>query len=97
MFKRDLGFITSGSPIRNLSKLTPQVIDSPVTNTERYYDEAGVKVSFNGGNFHIWAENEISKCLRPANLIIDCEVCFNLKNEYGQHIGYLYIDKESAK
>jgi hypothetical protein len=69
------------------------IVDSPVTKVEPYYEDAGVKVTFNGGNFHIWAENEISKCFRPANLIVECEVCFNLYNEHSEHIGYLYIRK----
>lgn len=32
----------------------------------------------------------ISNVRRPANLITDCEACFQIKNDYDDQIGYLY-------
>ncbi|MCY9517762.1 ribbon-helix-helix domain-containing protein [Paenibacillus apiarius] len=68
-------------------------IATAVTEIEPYYDEAGVKISFQGGNFHVWATNNVQKCFRPANLIIECEICFQLYNEYNEFIGYIYKKK----
>lgn len=72
-------------------------IVSTVEGVEALYGDAGIKISFKGGVLNIWAENEISKCFRPANLMIECETCFSLSNEYGKYIGYLYTEKESAE
>ena len=72
------------------------LVVSPVEKVESYYNDAGVKVYFKGGNFHMWAENKLSKCYRPGNLMIECETCYNLYNEYEAHIGYLYTEKQGA-
>jgi hypothetical protein len=72
-------------------------IATSVEKVEPYYDDAGIKFSFNGGNFHIWAENKISKCSRPGNLLIDCETCYYLYNEDEEPIGYIFTKKESAE
>lgn len=71
-------------------------IGTPVLSVEPYYETSGVQVNFNGGNFHVWKENKITECQRPANLLAECEVCFSLNNEYDEHIGYLYIPKKLA-
>jgi hypothetical protein len=66
------------------------IILSPVTKIEHYYEDAGIKVTFDGGNFHVWKENRINKVPRPANLLRHCENCYSLHNEYADHIGYVY-------
>lgn len=69
------------------------IILSPVEKVEPYYDDDGIKITFQGGNCHIWATNLISKCDRPDNLIIKCEACYLLYNEYDEPIGYVYTKK----
>lgn len=68
------------------------VVLSPIEKVEPYYDN-GIQVTFNGGNFHIWNTNKIAKCSRPSNLLIECETCYRLHNEYEEPIGYLYTKK----
>ncbi|MEK4487920.1 hypothetical protein MHH81_20650 [Psychrobacillus sp. FSL H8-0484] len=67
-------------------------INATVISVVPYYD-SGITVDFVGGNFHVWSKNKITECLKPANLITDCEICFNVNNEYDEHIGYLFIPK----
>lgn len=70
------------------------MILSLVEKVEPYYDaDTGVKITFRGGDCHIWSTNLIHKCPRPDNLIIECETCYSLYNEYETHIGYLYTKK----
>jgi predicted DNA-binding protein len=69
------------------------VILSPVEKVEPYYDDAGIKITFRGGDCHIWSTNLIKKGVRPGNLIIKCETCYLLYNEYEEIIGYLYTKK----
>jgi hypothetical protein len=73
------------------------VILSSVEKVEPKYNNEGIEVHFNGGNLTIWKDNIVSKCHRPSNLLIDCEVCYSLCNEYEEHIGYLYIKKEKGE
>lgn len=69
-------------------------IGTGIESVEPYYEEAGIKFNFNGGNFHIWKDNRITECRRPSNLLVECEICFSLNNEHDEHIGFLYIPKE---
>jgi hypothetical protein len=65
-------------------------IGAAVEEVNPYYEDAGVEVRFTGGNIHVWSTNKVTKCFRPANLLIQCETCFHLCNEYGESIGYVY-------
>lgn len=69
------------------------LIVSQVLSVEDYYNDNGIRVHFKGGNFHVWNDNKIIQCPRPGNLIVECEICFSLNNEHGDHIGFLYVPK----
>lgn len=66
-----------------------------VTAVEPYYGDAGIKFTFEGGNIHHWADHKVVKVPRPSNLLnANCEVCYSLFSEYGEHIGYIYTKKD---
>jgi hypothetical protein len=52
-----------------------------------------LEIRFQGGYVKLWRgeeESEIKQVERPANLIIDCKVCYMLKNCKGEFIGYIF-------
>ena len=49
------------------------------------------------GKIIIGEDYKIEKCCRPSNLIIECEHCFSLTNNYDKHIGYIYCLKENKE
>lgn len=74
------------------------VITSPVETIELYYGEEAIKINFSGGNIIVWAKDDaITKVDRPSMLIVECEFCYSLQNEYGDGIGYLYKKKEGKE
>jgi hypothetical protein len=94
---KDFVFGTDLSKIEYHFNKNGLIIISKVEKVEAKYDDAGVKVHFKGGNLTIWKDNYIQKSYRPANLIIECEVCYSLYNEYEDFIGYLYVKKEKGR
>lgn len=90
---REYVFNTNKSMIYHFYK-NDMLMLAKVHTVSPYYDHAGVKLIFEGGNIIVWAESEIIKVPRPANLInTNCEVCYALKNQNGEHIGYIYSNK----
>lgn len=42
----------------------------------------------NGGYIHVFVEH-MQKVRRPGNIISKFDWCYSLKNDYGDHIGYI--------
>lgn len=69
------------------------VINSKVCYVDFHDDDKYMEVFFEGGYIGVNSKNDIKKAQPPSNLITDYEVCFSLTNEYGGHIGFLYVSK----
>jgi len=48
-----------------------------------------IVVEFEGGGLRIWRDSKVRKVERPANLLIECEECFEIHNSRGEHVGYI--------
>lgn len=57
----------------------------------------GLKLKFEGGEITIWNDKKIQEIPRPSMLIVECERCFSLFNEYDEHIGDIYKAKDEKK
>ncbi len=49
-----------------------------------------IKLFIPGGEITIWDDSKIDKIRRPDNLIMKCNHCFRIYNQYGDCIGYIY-------
>jgi len=52
-----------------------------------------IEIYLQDGHVKLWRgeeKSEIIKVEQPANLIIDCKVCYMLKNTRGEFIGYIF-------
>ena len=58
--------------------------------------KTSIELYFKGGRITVWEMDEIQQCRRPANLLVECEICFALSNEFNEHIGYLYVPKKAC-
>lgn len=53
-------------------------------------DKDHIQLIIPGGEVTIWENSKIEKCRRPDNLIIECEHCYRIYNQYNECIGYVY-------
>lgn len=65
------------------------LIDVEISGIEADTDYC--KLLIPGGKITIWKSNEIIKCIKPDNLIMECKHCFRLYSQYGDCIGYIYV------
>lgn len=72
------------------------VINTPVINAQPYEgNEFTLEIHFEGGHVQVWKdESTVKECIRPDNLIVDCEQCFRLINSDGVNIGYIYKEQK---
>ncbi|QUH21835.1 hypothetical protein [Alkaliphilus sp. B6464] len=64
------------------------MINTDVLDYEIDSDFINLKIAV--GYITIWCDSILDKCRRPDNLIIECEYCFRIYNQYKEPIGYLY-------
>ena len=50
------------------------------------------KLLISSGEITIWKDNKIEKCIRPDNVIMVCKYCYRLYSQYGDCIGYIYVE-----
>lgn len=67
------------------------LINTNVTEIE--IDDEHIDVYFVGGVISIINNCTIDRVRRPSNLITDCEYCYQIKNEYEDGIGYLFVKR----
>ncbi|GEM_PF-1004801 len=57
-------------------------------------EENYCKLFIPGGEITVWENNKIEKCRRPDNAIIECKYCFRLFSQYGDRIGFIYVEEK---
>jgi hypothetical protein len=90
---------------KTYNELKRYLLNEDITKTYHYYrfglciistvqgmedNGSGIEILIDGGVITVWSDSMITRVLRPANLIKDCENCYSLTNEYGEPIGYVY-------
>lgn len=92
MYEQLRDLCKNGKGVRYHYYVHSLTITSPIIHVEEYND-GGMKVFFEGGQINVWDNSRITKARRPSNLIVECEECYEIKNEYDEHIGFIYTQK----
>lgn len=70
-------------------------IKSQVTSVDIRENGEWIIINFENGKLDIFtSQYKIIECRQPDMLLTDCEVCFRIKNNYDDCIGFIYVPKE---
>ncbi|MBP3953629.1 hypothetical protein [Bacillus suaedae] len=65
-------------------------IATPIKRAESTEDGEGVQITFASGSVDVFSNYKLTKVYRPPMLMTQCEVCYQVYNNSGDTIGYIY-------